>query len=269
MLIDDIKNKKILSIGECLGCGYAMIKQNMTAVLFILLIIYFPINLLSGYVSIAASNIGANIDLTAILSDPAMIEKFISTPEYVKLASYNLIGNVIEMALTPFGAMAVIFLTKAGLEGKTTNYKEALAAAFSNAWRFICSLIVFSVCVSFLSLFAVIPGIFMGVVWYFYLQAIVLDDCRGIKSLGYSRELVKGRWWKTFLYMIVFYLLNYAASYLISMLFMWGAGSYFSIGVAGVVLSFVSMIFVAAKTVVYINFQGNIVNKTDKNTLAG
>ena len=130
-------------------------------------------------------------------------------------------------------------------------------------------LIVFSVCVSFLSLFAVIPGIFMGVVWYFYLQAIVLDDCRGIKSLGYSRELVKGRWWKTFLYMIVFYLLNYAASYLISMLFMWGAGSYFSIVVAGVVLSFVSMIFVAAKTVVYINFQGNIVNKTDKNTLAG
>lgn len=69
--------------------------------------------------------------------------------------------------------------------------------------------------------------------------------------------------------MIVFYLLNYAASYLISMLFMWGAGSYFSIVVAGVVLSFVSMIFVAAKTVVYINFQGNIVNKTDKNTLAG
>ncbi len=85
----------------------------------------------------------------------------------------------------------------------------------------------------------------------------MLDDCKGIKSLGYSRELVKGRWWRTFLYIIVFYLISYALRYLVGVIFSFVGASYFTIVIVKLVLSLVSMIFAAARTVIYINYQGN------------
>ena len=165
--------------------------------------------------------------------------------------------RLIDFILSPFGALAMIFLTKEGLEGKMPTYKEALSVAFSNAGRFICSMIVYTICVFVLTILGIIPGIFLSVVWSFYLQALVLDNCKGIKSLGYSRELVKGRWWRTFLYIIVFNLISYALSYLIGVIFSFAGASYFMIVIEKLVLSLVSMIFAAARTVIYINYQGN------------
>jgi hypothetical protein len=257
MLIDEIKNKEKISVGESLVLGYAAVRSNLTAILFVLLIIYFPINLLSGYITLAINNIGAGIDFTAILSSPEMIEKFVTTPEYISMVRYNFAGTLTDMILYPFGSMAVVYITKEALQGKNPAYTEALSAAFSNAGRFILSMIVFSICVSLLTLLGVIPGIFLAVVWSFYVYAIILDDCKGTKSLGRSRELVKGKWWRTFLYMIVFYAFSYAVAYLVGTIFMFAPDSYFTIVLSGVILSFINMIFVAAKTVIYINYQGN------------
>ena len=81
MLIDEIRKKEKVTVAESLVIGYAAIRSNITAVLFVLLIIYFPINLLSGYISLSMSNIGAGIDLTSILSSPEMIEEFVRTPD--------------------------------------------------------------------------------------------------------------------------------------------------------------------------------------------
>ena len=248
MLIDDIKNRNVLSVWDAFGCGYAMFKQNITPALFILLIIYFPISLLSGYITIAVSNLAASVDIDAIMSNQEMLMSFVNSSEYVKLAMYNFGSSLIDFILSPFGALA---------EGKMPTYKEALSVAFSNAGRFICSMIVYTICVFVLTILGIIPGIFLSVVWSFYLQAMVLDNCKGIKSLGYSRELVKGRWWRTFLYIIVFNLISYALSYLIGVIFSFAGASYFMIVIEKLVLSLVSMIFAAARTVIYINYQGN------------
>ncbi len=257
MLIDEIKNKKILSVWEALGCGYAMFKQNITASLFVLLIIYFPINLLSGYITLAVNNMGTTIDIETILSSQELLASFIGSAEYIKIAMYNFISLVVDMVLSPFGALAMIYITKQGLEGKTPSYKEALSSAFSNAGRFICSMVVYTVSVILLTMLGIIPGVFLSVIWSFYLQAMVLDNCGGIKSLGYSREIVKGRWWRTFFYIIVFNLLSYAFSYLVSIIFSFGGISYFMIVIEKIILSLASMIFAAARTVIYINYQGN------------
>ena len=246
MLIDDIKNRNVLSVWDAFGCGYAMFKQNITPALFILLIIYFPISLLSGYITIAVSNLAASVDIDAIMSNQEMLMSFVNSSEYVKLAMYNFGSSLIDFILSPFG-----------LEGKMPTYKEALSVAFSNAGRFICSMIVYTICVFVLTILGIIPGIFLSVVWSFYLQAMVLDNCKGIKSLGYSRELVKGRWWRTFLYIIVFNLISYALSYLIGVIFSFAGASYFMIVIEKLVLSLVGMIFAAARTVIYINYQGN------------
>lgn len=257
MLIDEIKKKEKISVGEALVIGYAAVKSNITAILFVLLIIYFPINLLSGYITLCINNISSGFDLESILANRELIKEFVSSPEYISIVRYNLAGNLTDMILFPFGSMAVIYITKAALEGKNPAYTEALSEMFSNAGRFLASLIVFSLCVTLLTFLGIIPGVILAVIWSFYIQAIVLDDCPGIKSLGRSRELVKGKWWRTLLYVIVFYALNYAVAYLVGAIFMFASDSYFTIVLSGVILSFINMIFVAAKTVIYINYQGN------------
>lgn len=267
MLIDEIRKKEKISTGEALICGYAAVRSNIMAVLFVLLIIYFPISLLSGYITLAINDIGSSIDITAIFSDQALLEKFISTPEYISIIKYNFAGTLTDMILYPFGSMAVIYITKAALEGRMVDYTEALSASFSNAGRFLLSVIVFSLVVSLLTFLGIIPGIILAVIWHFYIQAIVLDDCSGIKSLGYSRELVKGKWWRTALYIIVFYALSYAIAYLVGTIFMFAPNSYFTIVLSGVILSFFNMIFVAAKTVIYINYQGNVTDTARNNII--
>ena len=100
MLIDDIKNRKVLSVWDAFGCGYAMFKQNITPALFILLIIYFPISLLSGYITIAVSNLAASVDIDAIMSNQEMLMNFVNSSEYVKLAMYNLGSSLIDFILS-------------------------------------------------------------------------------------------------------------------------------------------------------------------------
>jgi hypothetical protein len=42
----------------------------------------------------------------------------------------------------------------------------------------------------------VVPGIYIGVCWYFVAQAVVVDDRRGFGALARSGELVRGNWWR-------------------------------------------------------------------------
>ena len=267
MRIDEIKNKPLISAGEAIANGFSIVKNNFSVVMFIMLVIYFPINLLSGYVTLEVGNLGASVDLPTILADPELIKEFIQTPQYMKMLLFNNLGTIIELVLAPFGAMSMIYITKTALEEKAVEQKDALNAAFSNAGRFFLSTIVFVLCIGFLTLLGLIPGILLYMIWYFYLQAIVLNErCSGIRSLGYSREVVKGRWWRTFLFMVVFYMFEYVLRYVVVSIFMWD--SYFSIVISGIIMSFVRMLVASAQTVVYINFEANPVNKNRQNTKA-
>jgi hypothetical protein len=42
----------------------------------------------------------------------------------------------------------------------------------------------------------IVPGVFIGVSWYFAPQAVVVDDRRGFGALARSGELVRGHWWR-------------------------------------------------------------------------
>ncbi len=49
--------------------------------------------------------------------------------------------------------------------------------------------------VGFVSL--IVPGIYTFVSWYFVVQAVVIDNCRGLAPVSRSSALVRGRWWRT------------------------------------------------------------------------
>ena len=49
----------------------------------------------------------------------------------------------------------------------------------------------------------IVPGIWLAIRWYFAAQSAVLDGTRAAESLDASAALVKGRWWTTFLALVV------------------------------------------------------------------
>jgi len=53
----------------------------------------------------------------------------------------------------------------------------------------------------------IVPGIYLGVSWYFVAQAVVVDDRRGVAALARSGELVRGNWWRALAAGLLFNLL--------------------------------------------------------------
>lgn len=171
------------------------------------------------------------------------------------------------MFLAPFGTMAVIAVVKDSCEQKNTSYINALKLSFSCGGHFLLIRILYCIVIAILSILGIIPGVILAVFWYFNIQALVLDEKKGISAFGYSRSLVTGRWFKTFIMLIVFRGLSYGISYILSIFFVWGADSYFVYVLVGVLFAIISTIFISAETVVYLNYQANIVDKGKEKAL--
>jgi hypothetical protein len=60
----------------------------------------------------------------------------------------------------------------------------------------------------------IVPGIYLGVLWAFTAQAVVVDGRRWTGALGRSAELVRGQWWSTLGRLIVINLVAVALSLL-------------------------------------------------------
>lgn len=94
MLINDIKNKKNFSIADALTYGYILFRANIVQIMYIVLIIYFPLNLVSGYVSMVLSSIEAGINLQSILASEDALINFLGSSQYTNFATYNYIKLV-------------------------------------------------------------------------------------------------------------------------------------------------------------------------------
>lgn len=268
MIIDDIRSRKNLSAAEALTYGYTIFKANIVQIMYIILIIYFPLNLVSGYISLLISSLESGINIKEILSSYDAMISFVSSSQYMAIAKNSLIKLVLDMFLEPFGIMAVIYIVKSHCEQKDTGYMDALKVSFSYGGRFLWIRLIYCIVIGILNSLGIIPGVILAVFWYFNLQALVLDGKKGRQAFSYSRSLVSGRWFKTLFMLIAFKGIGYGVGYLLSFFFVWGANTYFVIVLIGVLLSIVSTVFISTETVVYINYQANIVNRGKVKTLS-
>ncbi|MDP3793544.1 MAG: hypothetical protein Q8R07_02210, partial [Candidatus Uhrbacteria bacterium] len=84
------------------------------------------------------------------------------------------------------------------------DYKTALKASLSRWLPAIGTNIILGIFLVGLLLLFIIPGFIYSVFWGFATYAVILNDKSGREALRYSKSIVKGRWWKTFWYNIVF-----------------------------------------------------------------
>ncbi len=104
--------------------------------------------------------------------------------------------------------VSIIYALNNGTKRKTVDFKNALRGG----WNFyanglILGLLMFVFLVPLYALF-LIPGIIFHIYWMFSFYIMVNEKKTVMESLKRSYEIVKGRWWKVFGYIILLYLIT-------------------------------------------------------------
>lgn len=234
MFIKEVQVKE-LTISEMLHIAKKVYFDNFRTLLFIIIIIFFPINIISSILEANIAKIYSAVNFDAILQNPELFEKFILSGENKQVALYNFIFMMIQIFFIPLGVMAVAKVTNDFIYGGKTQYKHAILDSFSKGASLVITILLYGIIV-FLGI-GVITMIFFGNVlfgkgilfsstylmgifvlfifylilfcyFYFYVYAVALSEKKGFSALKHSVKLVKGRWFKTLGIILLFGFVN-------------------------------------------------------------
>ncbi len=205
--------KKEYSIGQILSYSWKKFTQNFQLILFVILTVYIPINIILSFVPFDAP-----------LEQMGGMQGF---------RIYMKIIQILEGLIGIIATMSIAYIIKQKIDGKIVDFKHAIKKSLSRWPAAIGTNIMLGIFLLGLTLLLIIPGIIYSVYWIFVLYVVVLHDKSGKNALDYSKGIVKGRWWKVVGYSLVFGILALVVS--------------LSIGLAeGVILGFLPENFIVS-----------------------
>jgi uncharacterized membrane protein len=98
-----------------------------------------------------------------------------------------------------FGVIAIIamaYIVEKAIQGGKIVWAEALKHGFSRWGSVIVTNILANIILLGLSLLLIVPGIIWYVYYTFYVYVVALRSIGGKTALDYSKNLVKGQWWR-------------------------------------------------------------------------
>ncbi|MCX6750854.1 MAG: hypothetical protein NTZ83_05330 [Candidatus Pacearchaeota archaeon] len=142
-------------------------------------------------------------DLFTMMSTPASLIELdagtLKLPLYFQIVSYFF--TLVAIFLGIFVSAGLI---STSLKKDKFSFKELVRNAKPRYWKYFGFCIVVLIFILLLSLLLIIPGIIFGIYWAFAAY-VFFDRKKKIRaSLKQSREIVKGRWWKTLGYLFLF-----------------------------------------------------------------
>jgi hypothetical protein len=118
------------------------------------------------------------------------VMKLYSTPSFLTL---SLASALISLVL--YGAL--LFKTNAVATDTDMSTGEALNSGLRAGPRIFLASLGFGLACALGFVLLIIPGLYISIALALYAAAIVVDDQRAGESLGTSRRLVKGNYWRT------------------------------------------------------------------------
>jgi magnesium-transporting ATPase (P-type) len=100
---------------------------------------------------------------------------------------------------------------------KEMSFSESLIGGKKNFWRYLGFMIVSVIFMLGLYLLLIIPGIIFSVYWIFSSFIFIKEKKGIIESLRGSYKMVKGNWWRTFGYSLLFFLIILGISFVFSL----------------------------------------------------
>jgi hypothetical protein len=185
-----------LGVGEILDVSLKIAWRNAGTLLRIVLFIVAPAQALSALIQVSASpdyQPGQGLfDASAQTDDEA----------------WTILAGVAVAALIGFlaGQLATGACFKAVAQsylGERTTWRESIAFALRR-FRSILWIVILGGFLTLLGfLLLIVPGVYLAVAFAVALPVLMTEGLRGRKALGRSRQLVKGRWWRTAILLVV------------------------------------------------------------------
>lgn len=195
------------------------------------------------------------IKLNTLMSGFANVEEA-GRMAFIDTIDVNLWKNTsylvaLELGITaffsPLAVGAATYVTKQVLQGKAINRSEMLDVAVGKIGKYLFTAVVlYSILLT--SFIFVIPFIFFYVAFYFSQNAVADEGKWGIGAFRKSYSIVKGRWFKTLLFILAIFILRTIVSY-----FFITGGSIFVVIFFAVMDELFCLWFVVAVCVKYFN----------------
>jgi hypothetical protein len=182
-----------LGAGEILDASIKVVRRDFKTLALCVLVVAVPLGILDTLIQASTNDAAFDYSLDAETGT-----------EFDGAA----IGGTLASALIAFLLAAVTTAAcfraiGAAYLGSPTTWQESLRFAVrrlpSVLWVLVLATLV--TLAGFVAL--IIPGIYLGVALYFSQPALLFEDLKGRRALGRSYDLVKGRWWQTFLVVLV------------------------------------------------------------------
>ena len=216
--MEELKNlvySRELRWNEAIAIGLRLFFYNIRTVILGMIVIALPISLLLNLIQVRMVN--AN-EILQQLSAAATVTENQLYAVMQEVMTTSLLLMAVTVFLEPIFVIGVAKATKWRLESRQANY----GAVFRQAMLLepiVVKVGIVYMALFFLGSFLVIPAIYLDVVWCFYLYCIALGKRRGIDALGHSRILVRGRWWRTFGFLIALGIFSFGWNGILQMLF--------------------------------------------------
>lgn len=182
-----------LSFGGLLSETVSVYPKVMSRIFKILLVVVFlPIFLLDIIMNLDIFGLGFTSNV--IGSAP------LKTSAYLFLIGYMIVMYILIFLMY----IMTVKIIKNRTEEKTPTISEALKGALKYLIPFVVLAILETLALGGLTILLVVPMIIMAIYWSFATISLIYDNKGIIESLGYSMNLVKESWWRTFGYMILF-----------------------------------------------------------------
>lgn len=171
---------KGLSFGEIFSYSREVYTNRFKEILFVTLAIYVPMNTILFSLSYSG----------LIVTDSMAYFRTIQLLEAI-------FGVIATMAIS-------LIVHNTIFEETELTFSKALEEAASNWFTAIGTNIIYGVSIFIFTLLLIIPGLIWSVFYVFAIQVVVLKNKSGLEALAYSKQVVKGYWWKVFFTLFCF-----------------------------------------------------------------
>ena len=181
--------------------------------------------IIDGAISLYRQNFGEFLGIAAVALPVDVVAAVV--PGVI----HNRIASLIATALISIPTLVVSIVVTAAIARAVADVADGHPADFNRAYRqvldrlgalLLAALRVIGITVLIAMTVVGIPfAIYLGVRWFFFPQAIVIEHTGSSDALSLSADIVKGSWWRTFGIVIIVSLLAAIPSFGVGALFAW------------------------------------------------
>jgi hypothetical protein len=180
---------------------------------------------------VAAANLPQIVVLTLVVNAPinAVLE-LVPIPEEGGLEEwgrYFRVARALQFWIGTIGILGVVHITVAAHRGARLSIGQAFGRSFRSYGSALWAEFIYGAAFVLGLVLLVVPGVVIGVLWYFSLQAIVAHHMSGWQALKHSQQVVEGRWWAFFGRVTALYVLMVLGMGVLSVPFLFLPESFF------------------------------------------